>query len=822
MTNQIINITYLIKKLMKKLFLLATSAILLASCASDAIVEQTENGPNNVNGPISFVMQNKNMTRATTALNKAGHYNFGVFAYKSGDAVNNIMNNYLVGYMDATNSKGYKFGAGQTTQGDAAGEYNGKSMWQYEMLGSSEYDYTGTEGYYTKDQTEYMSNEANQYLRYWDLSSATTTFYAYAPYVNSTVKVTATYDNSTKKLTIPDGTIEHAYVEGEGSTETCEYMYAATQVAKADYGKDVQLVFKRLNAKVNIKFWEDIQGYSVRILNLTSDYGVSAAPAIQAGSAGAYTYTQGEYFAKSGFVIDYSTFASPVVTQATGTTTQDALKFTSPTEEAIGTTRIEATKSPTTYYAIPKSNTTGFTFHVSYELISTTGERIKVQDATVFVPTTYTNWESNTAYTYIFKITKGSNGTTGNPGSINPNAPDVKKDEALYPIVFDNCTVEDWVENESDHVISGDTETTDYSVVLSSTGFAAGTHDIKAATDGSITVKLYEDDAEVSSPAGTWAVTGPVNTLSVSGGAIAIPAGTAAGEYTVTYTLHNDEKHTYHNHSDTYTAKFYVIGNYTVSVSTAEIGTGGVAATTLQASTTEAGVAETTLDGTFSIVYPTGIPADKKNEVTVSSTGVVTVGTAAYAGDYQVSYKTSEGTCYAAFAVKDFGFTLSTNSIGLSQADQDITIVGGANVTSPSTSAYTITSGTDVSIDSTTGTVTVKKTGATGTYTVTRTVKCKATGTADTDASTTEYTRTFTVKNVYELSLDKYTVDNDVDTFVQVTAKTNGASVLTGVTVSGGLSYDSTTGKIAISSSTPAGTYTVTYNGETKSFVVQD
>ena len=161
---------------MKKLFILAAAALMFTACSKDSEVVPSQE--KNDNTAIGFQVLNKNMSRA--ALQDEGHLNFGVFAYKSTDATNNIMDDYLVGYMDNTNKKGYKFAdATQTTLSS--------SYWAYEKLGTSEYtlDALGLdENYYLAANKRYMSNNANQYLRYWDKSAPTTNFYAYAPYVN--------------------------------------------------------------------------------------------------------------------------------------------------------------------------------------------------------------------------------------------------------------------------------------------------------------------------------------------------------------------------------------------------------------------------------------------------------------------------------------------------------------------------------------------------------------------------------------------------------------------------------------------------------------
>lgn len=812
---------------MKKFIYLAAAALTLASCSNDF---ELSDGKGNANGSnvIGFQIQGKNsVAQRAQNLYQTGHYNFGVFAYKEGDAVNNVMDNYLVGYQDATNQKGYAFDSvNQSTLGDPNGEYNGQSYWAYENLGTAQYNYMGSEGYYTKDQTMYMSNLENQYLKFWDLKAPSTTFYAYAPYINSTVKATASFTNSTKTLLIPDGSVKEAYVEGNLPYDHCEYMYAANKVANTDYGKDVPLSFKRLNAKVNIKFWEDIRGYKVRILKLTNDYGVAATPAIPTAPGEKHHFSVGEYYSKSGFSIDLTDVNAPVVDQLAGTTSSTPLKFTEPAAMEIGTTRVLATASPTTYYAIPKSNTTGFTFHVSYELTAVeSGERIIVQDATVHVPAASANWVGNHHYTYIFRITKNSNGTTGDPGTINPSDPNVDPDQSLYPIIFDNCTVEDWTKEESDYNITDNTETTDYSVVLTSANFEAGTKNIKAAIGGDITVKVYEDTTKIT-PAGTWEVTGPdgAGPLSVTAGKITIPVGQKTGVYTVTYQLAAGEKHAYHNHSDKYTAQFYVIGNYAITLSASEIGTGGTAATTLKTYPTLAGASYAGTAGSYSLVYPTGLTGDEKGQVTIDNSGVVTVGTAAKTGTYSVKFTTDEGDALANFEVKNYGFTLSTNTVGLSTSTQTLSINGGAAVTTPSTAVYTVSSGAGISIDPSSGEVSITATAATGNYTVTRTVTTKTASTTPGDESVTVYKRTFKVKDVYTLSLSQYVIDNDDNVTINVTATKNGASNVADVTypAATGMTVTTSAGTIEIGSSCPAGTYHVTNGDKTVSFIVQD
>ena len=436
---------------MRKLSIL-TLSVLAVSCANDDVVNNIDGQESNSQKTVCFSSSLKNITRAQVPLQNIHRYNFGVFGYKSTDAVNPVIDNYLVGYNDDTNKHGYYMTIdNQTTLGDKEEHIDGESYWSYEKLGHQEYTYSGEDGYIKASETTLMSNHANQYLRYWDLAAPTTTFYAYSPYING--DGTATYNNATKVMTIP----QNSLTDGYDLSGTYEYMWAATTVAKENYGKDVMLAFKRLNAKVNIKFWEDIEGYSILLIDLKecTYKGVQAAAAINLASS----YSAGTYYSATGYTLDFSnSITAPAITQTPGTTVNNTrpLIFSVPVETAIGTTRDAASPSPTTYYALPKDNTTGFTFHVSYELTSTTGEKIIVRNATVFVPSDKCNWKSNNAYTYIFKITKNSNGSTDpdDDPSIDPTNPSVDTAPALYPIVFDSANVEDWTPQESDHTIS--------------------------------------------------------------------------------------------------------------------------------------------------------------------------------------------------------------------------------------------------------------------------------------------------------------------------------------------------------------------------------
>ena len=84
------------------------------------------------------------------------------------------------------------------------------------------------------------------------------------------------------------------------------------------------------------------------------------------------------------------------------------------------------------YYqaVIPNTNGVPLTLRLDYTLVATdgSGEEIHVYGAKAVVPATYTEWQPNYAYTYIFKISDNSNGWTSQTNT-DP--------KGLFPITFD-------------------------------------------------------------------------------------------------------------------------------------------------------------------------------------------------------------------------------------------------------------------------------------------------------------------------------------------------------------------------------------------------
>ena len=451
--------------MMKKVIIFAAIAMTMVGCSSDELVNSsTENNE----APIAFSVEKKNISRgdqATTlpSLESTGHYNFGVWAYKyktatatSGDVV---MGNYLVGYSDGA-GKGYDNTDATTWDASAGYVTDHKSPWFYENLGTTQYlNETAAKGY-TKDQSTFMSANPNQYLRYWDLAYNNTKFYAYTPYKASGVK----FEEDKKKITVDDGILTAGY-----SAPVNEFLYAGAQKENKNM-EDVELKFYHLGAQVKLRFYENIPGYNVMIIDVKEDKsGIQATPATYDESK--KEYTKSNYYTVCGAEIDYS--ESIINPTATATYDTDAhpksdlnLKFDIPTvavPEKVTSGDQAYAESPTTYYPVaqPATSTTGFTFHVSYTLKAKyNGETITVHDARVFVPASTTSgntttyiaaWQPNTIYYYTFMITKNTTGTTSDTTNPDITTPDVPSDPALYPIVFDGATIEEYVTNEKNY-----------------------------------------------------------------------------------------------------------------------------------------------------------------------------------------------------------------------------------------------------------------------------------------------------------------------------------------------------------------------------------
>lgn len=404
---------------MKKYIFLAASALTLASCTSDDFLGNTPGStPTSANSAINFGGDAGKITRATS---------------NEGDDHVKLDNQFKVYGVKKTNEKFV------TVFKDYSVLYN-------ENLTTS-----------NTNKWEYVKD--NQTIKYWDYSASEYRFVAGSPIKAFTFKVPS------------DGTtvnIESATITGLGghivanTTETANtfnpvYVAEPKVVAKADYKNTVQFNFVRQQSMVRVGFYETIPGYFVsdvhfyaydtddKTLKVSTGNNViltSATDGYFVGGSnltGTVTYdwksTTPSYTYKyddTNLVKRQNWYAGKLGTLAT--------KSSEPKVNILyGTDKDMSTTGYFTVLPTPsETEASPILIKCDYTLNSDdlSGETIKVTGATAAIPAAYSKWEPNTRYTYLFKISDKTNGTTGDPN--NP-----KDDPAgLYPITFDAVVTE--------------------------------------------------------------------------------------------------------------------------------------------------------------------------------------------------------------------------------------------------------------------------------------------------------------------------------------------------------------------------------------------
>lgn len=375
---------------MKKYIFLAVSALTLASCQTDDFLGDTPgNNPSYAQKAISFGGTTGKISRAE--LNGADaaeklHNSFIVYGTKkvSDTETQTVFKNYKVTYDDATNK------------------------WTY-------------------------ANTDGQSLKYWDYAATQYDFVAFSLAGNENdinVDKVENQENPTFTLTGKVSALKSCYIADPVSVAS----------SSQDFGKDVKFTFRSTGTKVSVGIYETILGYNIKEIKFYKADGTkSTQPVLYASSEcissleGTGTGTMTLKFGPSSVTTDI-TEDNPTTGTSTKTANLEFSGFSFETNNHLGTDRNSATKSGAIYVS-PTNIEDGLTMKVDYTLISTddSGETITVKGATVKVSKDYTNWEKNHHYTYIFKITDSTNGSTGGTGTPS----------GLNPIVFDAIVSED-------------------------------------------------------------------------------------------------------------------------------------------------------------------------------------------------------------------------------------------------------------------------------------------------------------------------------------------------------------------------------------------
>jgi len=452
----------------KNLFFVALAALAFASCSDDTFVG--ENSPNlgsaNGDGSIQFSSNLPNATRAgefigATAAEKLGGM-FVVEGTKGSEQTNSpstdvVFDNYLVGYDYNT--------AGTTESNTNNWEYVGKQA-----------GITGRMTAATWTALHGTGTAQAQTVKYWDYSTDQYDFIAWSTGLREAVTDAAVVGTKVKVTRINRGNTlaSNGFQLTAMSADDlmqCYYTDINT-VLKAKYGEPVTLTFRNMAAKVRIALYETVPGYSVKNVKFyTSDANPTAPVDLGSGTVDDATlFTMGsDVLPQSGEVTvfyphigtthrgtapgyadrtkDYNK-ASVTVGEVTGGATSTTKGFGTLTaqygaaesHEAAGNIYLGRTLPNATYAGssadkyytavIPNTNGKALTLRLDYTLVSTDGssEEIHVYGAKAVVPATYTVWQPNYAYTYVFKISDNSNGWTSQLSS-DP--------KGLFPITFD-------------------------------------------------------------------------------------------------------------------------------------------------------------------------------------------------------------------------------------------------------------------------------------------------------------------------------------------------------------------------------------------------
>lgn len=382
---------------MKKYIFLAVSALTLASCSSDDFLGDTPgNNPSYAQKAISFGGTTGKISRAE--LNGAAaaeklHNSFIVYGTKkvSETETQTVFNNYKVTYDDATNK----------------------------------WTYAKTDG---------------QSLKYWDYAATQYDFVAFSLAGNNMGEG----ENDIK--VVKDENLENPTFTLTGKVSALKSCYIADPVSvteKDKFGKDVKFTFRSTGTKVSVGIYETIPGYDIQDIKFykadNTETATSNQPVLYASSA-CFSSSEETGTGTLKLTFDKTSVTTKLTpdnpTTGTGTETKDLefSGFSFGTNTHLGTDRNSATKSGAKTVS-QTSIEDDLTMKVDYTLISTdgSGETINVKGATVKVPKKYTNWQPNFHYTYIFKITDSTNGSTGGTGTPS----------GLTPIVFDAIVSEE-------------------------------------------------------------------------------------------------------------------------------------------------------------------------------------------------------------------------------------------------------------------------------------------------------------------------------------------------------------------------------------------
>ena len=437
---------------MKKYLLFATAALAFASCTNESYLGTAEElATTKGEQPISFgsglnAITRADKTGAAAATDLNGKFYVWGIKKESSDGAgavgvgNLVYNNYVVEWTDNS--------AMTTTSNTKGWEYVGKTLSAAEQACIT------------------PNGAANvQTIKYWDWGAPDYTFYAFTA---DPVDLDETAANA--KITVVKKTTETSSVYDNGYTVNIKaganldklYFAERVNITKSSnterivpnqYGGNVTFRFHNTATKVRVAMYETIPGYSVTINKfsvdndganpefaaMTDDVTANFAANLQyspKGVAGTMTVTYDPNVGTATHnwpVVDFTPTAgkTKVLALGTGLAANVVLgtSITGATYDKVDDPATTGVNESYTSVYPNETNTQNMKVKLSYTLTApVTGETIVVTNATAEIPAAYLKWKPGFAYTYIFKISDNTNGSSGTPGT-DP--------AGLYPITFD-------------------------------------------------------------------------------------------------------------------------------------------------------------------------------------------------------------------------------------------------------------------------------------------------------------------------------------------------------------------------------------------------
>ena len=426
-------------------YMLLIALVALVGCSSDEFVGDT-GSPNGEagsgNAAISFGFDVPQVTRAggataATALGnqfivwgEKGEASTGA-AYTTDDAAANthqlVFKNYVV-------------------------EYSGNTAYTT-TSNTKDWEYVGITPFATNVSP--LTGETTQTIKYWDYGASNYVFTAVSALpadissgrvnISKTISGSTVYDKgytiTLAKTTVPDTypSLDKIYLSDRLVISNAEP--GSNREAVNKYGGNVTLTFRNLLSQVRAGVYETIPGYDIQSIKFyktnneeakvgeTSAFG-AICPNVKIGGGfeGSLnvTYYGAGTAAENQPKVSVSGSSDSAADLILGTNMSTLSAELLLGKTAVAPTWDTANGDYTNVLPQSVDNTTNLQLKCDYTLWnSVTGETIEVKGATAVIPSQYLQWKSNFKYTYLFKISDNTNGSTGQ---------DVT---GLYPITFD-------------------------------------------------------------------------------------------------------------------------------------------------------------------------------------------------------------------------------------------------------------------------------------------------------------------------------------------------------------------------------------------------